>query len=103
MFSNAYAAVMNPDANPLRHLPKVVRFQIMTSLALMWSIVFSVWSGMVVLAGPSMAVHAILLIGVYFTTDVFRRASNRRFADHRAKYLDPKDGCTRYDDIWGGP
>jgi len=40
----------------MRHLPKIVRFQLMTSLALMWSIVFSVWAGMVTLAGPSMLV-----------------------------------------------
>ena len=37
MIANAYAAVMNPEVNPLRQLPKMVRFQIMTSLALMWS------------------------------------------------------------------
>ncbi len=101
MLRSAYSAVMNPDVNPLRHLPEIVRFQLMTSLALMWSIVFSVWAGMVTLAGPSMLVHATLLIGVYFTGDVFRRANKQNSANHRAKYLDPSDGCSRYDDIWG--
>ena len=102
MINNAYSAVMDPDINPLRHLPKIVRFQLMTSLALMWSVVFAVWSGMVAFAGPSMLVHAILLIGVYFTGDVFRRASKQNSANHRQKYVDPSDGCYRYDDIWGG-
>ncbi len=102
MINNAYSAVMNPDVNPLRHLPKIVRFQIMTSLALMWSVVFAVWSGMVAFAGPSMLVHALLLIGVYFTGDVFRRASKHNSASHRQKYVDPSDGCSLYDDIWGG-
>ena len=102
MISNAYAAVMDPEVNPLRQLPKMVRFQLMTSLALMWSIVFALWSGMIMLVGPSMIVHATLLIGVYFTSDVFRRASKQNFANHRAKYVDPDDGCSRYDDIWGG-
>lgn len=101
MLSSAYSAVMNPEINPLRQLPQIVRFQLMTSLALMWSVVFSVWSGMVMLAGPSMLVHSILLIGIYFTTDVFRRANKQNFANHRAKYVDPSDGCSRYDDIWG--
>ena len=102
MISNAYEAVMNPGVNPLRHLPKIVRFQLMTSLALMWSIVFSVWTGMVVMVGPSMIVHTILLIGVYFTADVFRNANKRKLVDHRAKFVDPIDGCSKYDDMWGG-
>ena len=53
MIANAYAAVMNPEVNPLRQLPKMVRFQIMTSLALMWSIVFALWTGMIMWVGPS--------------------------------------------------
>jgi len=101
MLRDAYAVVMNPETNPLRGLPKIVRFQLMTSLALMWSVVFSVWSGMVALAGPSMAVHAILLIGVFFTADVFRRTKRLVPANHRAQFRDPKDGCARYGDMWG--
>lgn len=73
--SNAYAAVMDPNVNPLRRLPKVVRFQVMTSLALMWSTVFCVWMGAAQLVGWSWGAHAILLIGIYFTTDIFHRAS----------------------------
>ena len=101
MIRNAYNVVMNPDLNPLRALRKIVRFQLMSALALMWSIVFSVWSGMVAWAGPSMAAHAVLLVGVFFTADVFRRASRKNRADHRAQYRDPGDGCARYDDLWG--
>ena len=101
MIRNAYNVVMNPDLNPLRGLPKIVRFQLMSALALMWSIVFSVWSGMIAWAGPSMAAHAVLLVGVFFTADVFRRASRKNRADHRAQYRDPGDGCARYDDLWG--
>ena len=101
MIRNAYNVVMNPELNPLRGLPKIVRFQLMSALALMWSIVFSVWSGMIAWAGPSMAAHAVLLVGVFFTADVFRRASRKNRADHRAQYRDPGDGCARYDDLWG--
>lgn len=102
MLRNAYAVVMNPEINPLRALPKIVRFQLMTSLSLMWSVVFSVWSGTIAFVGPSMLTHAILLVGVFFTADVFRRTKYFAPADHRARYRDPRDGCTRYDDIWGG-
>ena len=65
MLSNAYASAMNPEINPFRHFTKIVRFQFLTILALMWSVVFSVWSGIVILAGGSMAVHAILLVSIF--------------------------------------
>jgi hypothetical protein len=102
MIKHVYDVVMDPDTNPLRRLPKIVRFQIMTYLAMMWSITFSVWIGSLQLFGPSMLVHAILLVGVYFTNDAFRRVRRVVPLDHRSKYRDTKDGCARYDDIWGG-
>ena len=89
MIANAYAAVMNPEVNPLRQLPKMVRFQIMTSLALMWSIVFALWTGMIMWVGPSMFVHAILLIGVFFTGDAFRRASKQKLRKSSRKICRP--------------
>lgn len=102
MISNAYAAVMDPERNPLAHLPKTVRFQLMTVLALMWSVVFCVWAGAVAMVGPSMLAHAVVLLGVFFTADVFRRFKYSPLNDHRSKFKDPNDGCARYDDIWGG-
>lgn len=102
MIRQAYALVMNESLNPLRNLPKIVSFQIMTSLALMWSVVFCVWSGLVVFIGPSMAVHAVLLIGIYFTSDIFKRFRTHGNLDHRRLYRDPRDNGVLYDDIWCG-
>ena len=51
--------------------------------------------------GVSMAAHSILLLGIFFTADIFRRSEPVQSTDHRAKYRDPNDGCARYDDIWG--
>ena len=102
MLRNAYSVIMNPEMNPLRGLPKIVQFQLMTSLAMMWSIVFSVWSGMISIVGPSMLGHAFLLVGVFFTADVFRRMKRPVPADHRSQMRDLKGGCARYDHMWGG-
>jgi hypothetical protein len=74
MIRNAYASLMNSELNPLRNLPKTVRFQIMVSLSWMWSVVFALWLGSVLAFGASVAVHLILLVGVFGTTEVFRRA-----------------------------
>ena len=96
-----YASVMDENVNPLRTLPKTVRFQLMVTLATLWSCVFAVWSSMISIVGPSMLVHTILLVGIYFTADIFKTADKKSPANHRAAYRDPKDGCSRYDDLWG--
>ncbi|MEQ8665160.1 MAG: hypothetical protein RIC16_05490 [Rhodospirillales bacterium] len=102
MLRDAYAAVMDESRNPLARLPKIVRFQLMSVLALMWSVVSCVWIGAVSLIGPSMAAHSILLVGVFFTADIFRRTNRHEILDHRSRFRDPSDGCARYDDLWGG-
>lgn len=79
-----YDLVMDPNRNPLRALPKMVRFQYMVILAYMWSAVFSIYIGTIALLGPSIAAHTILLIGVFFTADVFRRARARSLSYQRA-------------------
>ena len=93
---------MNDRINPLRSLPKIVAFQLMCTLALMWTVIFCAWTGMMAFLGPSMAAHAVLLIGVFFTADIFRHARRRTAVDHRRMYRDPKDQGVLYDDIWGG-
>ena len=101
MLRSAYTSIMDPDFNSLSALPKIVRFQLMTLLSLMWSVIFCSWMGLVSMIGVSMAAHSILLLGIFFTADIFRRSEPVPSTDHRAKYRDPNDGCARYDDIWG--
>ena len=48
MLKNMYASVMDENVNPLRTLPKIVRFQLMITLATLWSGVFAIWSGMMI-------------------------------------------------------
>ncbi len=103
MIRDAYAAVMDPNKNPLVRLPRMVRFQLMTSLAWMWSLVFSLWIGSLTVFGPSVAGHMILLIGVFFTADTFARARNQQRPSYDMLFADRKDGCARYDDVWGAP
>ena len=69
---------MSPNKNPLRHLPKIVRFQFMTTLAFMWSLIFTLWIGSIAYFGPSVIIHLLILIGVFFTADVFRKAKKNK-------------------------
>ncbi len=56
---------MDEDSNPLIHLPKIIRFQLMLYLSIMWCFIFSVWTGWMVLFGPSIFIHVVILIGIY--------------------------------------
>ena len=78
MIKQYYDLVMNPKQNPLRSLPKYVRFQLMTVLSIMWTTIFSVWSGLTYLFGPSVVVHMLLAMGVVFTAEIFRYARGFR-------------------------
>ena len=101
MIRQSYNIIMDPEVNPLRALPKPVRFRLMAILALMWCSVFTVWTGWISLYGPSVIAHLVLLIGVFFTADIFQRAQ-RRTQHHRDAMKNPRDGTALYDDIWGG-
>lgn len=108
MFYRMYSLVMDPEINPLRALPRLVRFQYMIILAYMWSTIFTLWSGYFALFGPSLIAHTAIVVGVFFTADVFRRARNSpyRYAHvptHRDAMKNPHDGTALYDDIWGAP
>jgi|SaaInlV_150m_DNA_6_1039752.scaffolds.fasta_scaffold168525_1 hypothetical protein len=72
MIKSIYGLVMNPQKNPLRTLPKYVRFQLMTVLSIMWTTIFSIWSGLTYLFGPSLIIHMLLVLGIVFTAEIFR-------------------------------
>ena len=74
----------------------------MAVLAYMWSVVFCVYIGAITLIGPSIAVHTILLLGVFFTADIFHRAE-RRVLSYDELFKDPADGGAMYDDVWRAP
>ncbi len=76
MIKESYAVVMSPNTNPLNRLPKIVRFQLMTSLAFMWSFIFTMWIGSVQFFGPSAVAHTLVLIGVFFTAEIFKKAKD---------------------------
>ena len=102
MVKSLYNLVMDPNRNPLQALPKMVRFQYMVVLAYMWSAVFSIYIGTIALLGPSIAAHTILLVGVFFTADIFRRARARALS-YDELFQNKVDGTAMYDDVWGAP
>ncbi len=100
MFTQTYDLVMHEDKNAFSALPNIRKFQLMTILAYMWCAIFSLGVGSYVFFGTSVVLHMLVLIGIFFTADIFRKARERSM-DHREAYRD-RDGGARYDDIWGG-
>ena len=108
MLKENYNLIMDPEVNGLWRLPKIVRFHFMSILAFMWSAIFTVWTGWISLFGPSATVHVILLAGVFFTADVFRRANQKSQRQlqlvHSRDAMRNKPDCTvLYDDLGGAP
>ncbi len=102
MISGLYSMVMDPEQNPLSALPKMVRFQYMLILSYIWSAVFTIWVGAPIVLGPSVVGHVAVLVAVFFTADLFRRARSRA-ASHRDEMRNRRDGTVLYDDLWGAP
>lgn len=79
MLKSAFDAVMDPYKNALSTIPKVVRFQLMATLALLWSVIFCVSAGLLVWLPGYVAVHLVLLlVGIFGTSWIFQRARKDR-------------------------
>ena len=76
MIKQYYNLVMSSDNNGLASLPKIVKFQLMTLLSFMWSIIFTLMVGIYLVLGPTLLLHVLFLIGVYFTSDVFKKVKS---------------------------
>jgi uncharacterized membrane protein YdjX (TVP38/TMEM64 family) len=102
MIRDAYAVVMDDEQNAFASLPKVRRFQIMTVLSMMWSTVFTVYIGSHLFFGPTVIAHLVVLLAIFFTADVFRRAE-KETRHHRDAMRNDRDGTANYGDDWGVP
>ena len=76
MIKNYYNLVMNSETNGLSDLPNMVKFQLMTILSFMWSIVFTLMVGSYLVLGPTMLLHIFFLVGIFFTSTVYKNSKS---------------------------
>ena len=74
MIKQTYSLVMNADMNAFSSLPRTTKFQLMTILAYMWSIVFGIGVGSITIFGTSVIFHMLLIGGTFITADLFQKA-----------------------------
>ena len=101
MLRRVYNSIMDHEQNPFSGLPRMVRFQFMLMLSYMWSSVFTILVGSYLAFLPMVVGHTAVLVAIFFTADLFRRARVRT-QTHRDLMKNPADGTALYDDIWGG-
>ena len=77
MFKNYYNLIMDAESNGLSKLPNMVKFQLMTILSFMWSIVFTLMVGSYLVLGPSVLLHVLFLVGVFFTSTVYKNSKSQ--------------------------
>ena len=92
--------LMDPNTNPLMVLPSLVRYQIMTVLAMMWSFIFCAMVGWMMLFPYWIVGHILLLaLGAFITNYTFKI---NRVMTHRDLYRSADKTHALHDDIWGG-
>lgn len=79
MLRTAFDAVMNPYKNAFSTIPKIVKFQLMVTLSLLWSMIFCISAGLLVWLPEYVAAHFVLLgLGLFGTNWIFQRARKGR-------------------------
>ena len=78
MIYNAYKLIMDSKYNPLSNIQDAtIRHLVMQLLAWMWCIIFSMWTGSILVFGISAVIHALLIAGVFITAAVFETARRK--------------------------
>lgn len=99
MLTDLWKFVMDERHNPLRELPPIVKFQIMTVLAMMWSFIFIAMVGWWALFPHYVIGHMLLLtLGVLITKYTFETSHK---ISHRDLYRSPDGKHALHDDHWG--
>jgi hypothetical protein len=86
---SVYRAIMDPNANPLRTIPPVQRFQTMLYLSIMWTAIFCAATGAWFWYGAIVVVHLLIALGFLLTGLTFytagRVADGSHDSGHRAR------------------
>ena len=76
MIKQYYNLIMNVDSNGLSSLPNIVKFQLNITIVYV-VIVFTLMVGSYLVLGPTLLLHVLFLIGIYFTSDVFKKVKSK--------------------------
>jgi hypothetical protein len=101
MLKNAYKSIMDDNVNPFNQLPKTTRLQLMIVLSYMWCAIFAAITSSFAFFGVSVALHTLVLLGIFITSFYFRKARIKQLTYIRS-YRDINNVAFKYKDLWGG-
>ena len=91
--------LLNPDVNPLRHMPTYVRYYASIVIACFWCLAFGLFFGELLFIGYNMLGHIAIITMVFVTWTVFR-VSERSYGPGRGvNYLRQPDYSSRCDEL----
>ncbi len=91
--------LLNPDVNPLRHMPVYIRYFASILIACFWCLAFGLFFGELLFIGYNMLGHIAIVSMVFVTWGAFR-ASERLYGPGRGvNYLRQPDYSSRCDEL----
>ena len=89
--------LLNPDVNPLRHMPTYIRYYVSIVIACFWCLAFGLFFGELLFIGYNMLGHIAIITMVFVTWTVFR-VSERSYG-RGVNYLRQPDYSSRCDEL----
>ncbi len=91
--------ILNPNTNPLRHMPIHIRYFTSILIACFWCLAFGLFFGELLFIGYNMLGH-IAIVSMVFATWVVFKASERLYGPGRGvNYLRQPDYSSRCDEL----
>ncbi len=91
--------LLNPNVNPLRHMPTYVRYYASILIACFWCLAFGLFFGELLFIGYNMLGHIAIISMVFVTWTVFRTSEKIYGPTRGINYLRQPDRGSRCDEL----
>lgn len=91
--------LLNPDVNPLRHMPVYIRYFTSILIACFWCLAFGLFFGELLFIGYNMLGHIAILTMVFFTWGAFKTSEQLYGPRTGVNYLRQPDRSSRCDEL----
>lgn len=91
--------LINPNVNPLRHMPTYVRYYASIVIACFWCLAFGLFFGELLFIGYNMLGHIAIISMVFFTWVAFKTSEKFYGPRSNTDYLRQPDYSSRCDEL----
>ena len=91
--------LLNPDVNPLRHMPVYARYFASILIACFWCLAFGLFFGELLFIGYNMLGHIAIITMVFFTWGAFKTSEHFYGPRRDVNFLRQPDYSSRCDEL----